>query len=130
MGARPIIGTPSAATARKRSGRICAACHAIDAPQSLPESVDQPDQIADHIQRRVLPHVRGAVAGAVTAQIGRDRKITGLRKRPELMPPRMRSFGKAMAENDQGAGALRHEVEANAIGLDKTLAGFKHAGSR
>ena len=39
IGARPIMGTPSAMTARKRSGRSKAACHAIVAPQSFPITI-------------------------------------------------------------------------------------------
>ncbi|MNT39567.1 hypothetical protein D3C72_1758270 [compost metagenome] len=87
-----------------------------------PLALDQRHQVADHVERREGPDVRGAFAGAVTSQIWRHGAEPRLGKGRELVPPGMRGLGKAMAQHDQGPLAHRGDMQRDAV--DFQIAGF------
>lgn len=93
-------------TARKRSGRSSAACHATGAPQSCPamtdglhaERSDETDHVAHEVEQRVLLDRVAAVGLAVAAHARRHDVEARVGERCEPLAPRVPGFRQAVAE--------------------------------
>ena len=128
-------GTLRPMTARKRSGRSCAACHATGAPQSWPTmtALSAPSASTGPACRRpcgerVLVDRLGAVRPAIAAHVGRHGVEPSFGQRHELMPPRIPKLRKAVAQQDERTLALLGQVHADAVGLDRAVPQPGHRG--
>src|SRR6202022_3862051 len=63
------------------------------------QSVDETHDVADVMENRILLHLLRTVASPIAAQVWCCRTEPSLRQRPELMPPGIPAFGKAVAED-------------------------------
>jgi hypothetical protein len=78
------------------------------------------------MKKRVLIDCRRLVGSTIAPHVGRHGAEPGLGKCQELMAPRVPTFRKAVAEQDQWTLALFGEVHPNAIRLDDTMPHFTH----
>jgi hypothetical protein len=90
------------------------------------QGVDEPHDVAEVMEQRVLLDALGTVASPIAAQVGRYRMETGLRQRPELMPPGIPALGKTVAEDDERPAALLGHVQADAVRLDHAMCHLRH----
>ena len=96
-----------------------------DGPRD-PERVEQPHEVPGELLHAVRLDRLRRVAAAVAALVGRDRAEAGGGQRGELVAPRVRQLGKAMAEHHrgplarfvdgQGDGSLGRAGRAHPIG--------------
>ena len=91
------------------------------------ESVQQTDHIAHQVQQRVLINRLGTICLSVAAHIRRHRLKAGVRKRLQLVTPRIPRFGEAVTQQHQRARAAFRHVHANAIRFDEPMFHFSHA---
>lgn len=83
----------------------------------LAQGVEQPDHIADHVQKSVPLDRLGPVSPTEAAHVGRHRAEAGLRQSTELMAPRVPTLGKPVAQQHEGPGALLRDVHPDAVRL-------------
>ena len=99
---------------------------ADDHRRQLAERVEQPHHVAHQVQERVLADVVGTVGAAITAHVGRDRVVAGLRQRLELVSPGIPGLGKAVAHHDHRSRSLLGDVHLDAVGLDRAVRRWCH----
>lgn len=90
------------------------------------EGVEHADEIADHVEDRVLIDRFGPVTLPIAAHVGCDRVVAGRRQRLELVAPGVPAFRKAVAEQHHRPLALLGDVEADAVRLDPPLRRLAH----
>ena len=80
--------------------------------------VQQPDKVADRLERRVRRWRVGCVAPAVAAHVGNERPVAGARHCRRLRPPARTDGGEPVAEQDRRAVAQLGDVKVDAVGWD------------
>ncbi len=96
-----------------------------------PERVEQPHEVTDQVELRVLGHLAGHVGLPVATLVGRDRMEAGLSQSDELMSPRVPALGKTVAQ-DHGAavvGPRLGDVHGDPVGRDVPVPDVVHGPS-
>jgi hypothetical protein len=86
--------------------------------------IQQPHEVPDKMQHRVLINRLRTVALAVTAHVRGDRMKAVRGERIDLVTPGAPTFRKAVAQQDKRSLALLDDIQADAIGLDGPLDQF------
>ena len=84
----------------------------------FPKRGDQRDYISDRIEDAVCTDVGRRAGSAETSHIRRNNMETRVRKRRDLMPPRIGQFRPAMAKHHQRTFALLKEKDLDPVGGD------------
>jgi hypothetical protein len=90
------------------------------------ERIDQSHHVSDQMEKGVSVDLFRPVRLAVAAHVRRDRVVSGLAQRPQLMTPRIPGFRKTVTQDDERAAAGFGEVDANAVRLDRPVCDFGH----
>ena len=90
------------------------------------ERVQQADDVADHVQLRVLVDRLGAVGLAVAALVRGDSVEAGIGERGDLVPPRVPALREAVAHHDERAAAGLGDVHVDAVRLDGAVLDLGH----
>jgi hypothetical protein len=64
--------------------------------------VEQTHDVGRQLRHGVSPYIGGFRRAAVTTLVGRQHVITGAGQHGDLMPPRVRQFGKAVCQDHDG----------------------------
>jgi hypothetical protein len=90
------------------------------------ERVEQAGEIADQMVNRVCVHRLRSVGVAIAALVRRNGVKSGLRQRPQLMPPRVPELGEAVTEQYREALSRLRDVHGDAVGRNGAMRNRRH----